>query len=69
MNIDNNYRVALNNRQIYMRSYYQQHQQQVHYLSYYHGASNQPRDPPQLFMWPTESIGQIHKIRSKHKQW
>ena len=30
---------------------------------------NGPRDPPKLFMWPADKVGQVHKVVARHGYW
>jgi hypothetical protein len=35
----------------------------------HHYGKDGPRPPPSLFMWPTDSIGQIHRVESTNGHW
>jgi hypothetical protein len=58
------------NRQKYMKSYYESHlNESLHYLAYFDGKKNKPREKPKLHMWKADYIGQKHKVKSKEGFW
>lgn len=49
----------------FMSNYY--NQTGIPWRHYY--GLNGPRDPPMLFMWPANTVGEVHEIKSLQGYW
>lgn len=49
----------------FMREYYAQHGVQ---WRHYFGPAG-PRQPPSLYMWPADRVGDVHTVTSYEGQW